>query len=166
MLKRLALPMLLAVLLCPSVVWSEAPPAAGDSLSDDEALTMCAEALPRQLMCKEDFCAAMVQIRSKGDKKVDLKAMEAKCLAEISVDGTGDLAARKDRCAAWIKDRPKMSMKRADAREMDACWNKATCKEKIDCWSPKMAKMTARMMANKMGNKMNKPAEAAAPQKK
>jgi hypothetical protein len=146
MLNRLALPILLAVLLCPSVVRSEPPPAAAETLSDDEGLTMCAEALPKQLACKEDFCVAMVQLRTRGNKKDDLKAMEAKCLKEISVDGTGDLATRKERCAGWIKNRPKMSMKRADAKEMDACWSKATCKEKIDCWSPKMGKMMGKMM--------------------
>ncbi|HEY5448693.1 MAG TPA: hypothetical protein VIQ54_08065 [Polyangia bacterium] len=142
MLKRLALPILLALLVCPQVVRSETPSApAGDTLSDDEGLTMCAEALPKQLACKEEFCAAMVQIRTKGDKKIDLKAMEAKCLKEIAVDGTGDLATRKDRCAGWIKNRPKMSIKRADAKAMDACWSKSTCKERIDCWSPKMSQM-------------------------
>jgi len=52
-------------------------------------------------------------------------------------------------------------MKRADAQEMDACWSKPTCKEKIDCWSPKMAQM----MSQRMG-KEGSASAAAAPAKK
>jgi hypothetical protein len=141
---------LLTVLLIPSLGWADTAASATDVLTDDEGLTMCAEALPKQLACKNEFCAAMVKIRTKGDKKVDVKMMEAKCLKEIAVDGTGDVATRKARCAEWTKNRPKMSLKRSDAAEMDACWTKATCQEKVDCWSPKMSKMM----------------EAAAPKKK
>jgi hypothetical protein len=92
----------------------------------------------------------MVKIRTKGNPKADLKAMEAKCNQEIAVDGTGDLATRKARCAGWAKNRPKMSLKRTEADEMSACWTKSTCAERVDCWSPKMSKMM----------------EAAAPKKK
>lgn len=147
MLKRIVLPMFLTVLFCPTVGWSEGAPPSSDTISDDEAATMCAQALPKQLSCKEDFCTAMVEIRTHGDQQVDRKKMEAKCQKEIAVDGTGDLTARKERCAGWIKSRPKMSMTRADAKEMDACWAKATCKEKIDCWSPKMKSMMERSMS-------------------
>jgi hypothetical protein len=111
-----------------------------DVLTDEEHLRMCAEALPKELECKKEFCAAMVKIRA-GDKKVDAAAMEGKCLEEIAVDGTGDLAVREARCAGWQKERPKMSVARADGKEMEACWAKATCGEKIDCWAPKMKKM-------------------------
>src|SRR4029077_21075355 len=105
-----------------------------DLVSEDEGLMMCAEALPKQLECKEDFCAAMVKIRTAGRKTpIDLKAMEAKCLEEIAVDGTGDLATRKGRCAAWVKARPKTVLKRADAAEMGACWGKGSCKERVEC---------------------------------
>lgn len=127
-------------LLCVSMLARAGEPAV---LSEDESLLMCAETLPKQLACKEDFCDAMVKMRTKGDKKADLAALKAKCLEEIAVDGTGDVAARKDRCAAWSKKRPKMSMKRADAKSMDACWALATCKERVDCWAPKMAKVMA-----------------------
>ena len=96
--------------------------------------------MPKELECKKEFCAAMVKIRA-GGKKVDAAAMESKCLQEIAVDGTGDLAARKARCAGWAKERPKMSIARADAKEMEACWARPTCGEKIDCWAPKMKKM-------------------------
>ena len=37
-----------------------------------------------------------------------------------------------------MKNRPKMAVKRTDAKAMDACWTKATCQERIDCWAPKM----------------------------
>ena len=147
----LALPLLLV--LAPSFTSAEAPAAGGDTLSEDEGLLMCAEALPKQLECKKEFCAAMVKIRTKGNAKADLKAMEAKCYQEIAVDGTGDLETRKARCAGWAKNRPKMSLKRSEAAEMSACWIKPTCAEKVDCWSPKMAKMMSKMM------------EAAAPKK-
>jgi hypothetical protein len=113
---------------------------ADDVLTAEESAMQCAESLPKHLACKAEFCTAIVKIRAKGDKKADLKAMEAKCLEEIAVDGAADLATRKAKCEAWHKDRP-ITMKRADVKEMDACWAKASCKEKIDCWSPKMAKM-------------------------
>jgi hypothetical protein len=144
----LALPLLLV--LAPSFTSAETPAAGSDTLSEDEGLTMCAEALPKQLECKNEFCAAMVKIRTKGNPKADLKAMEAKCIQEIAVDGTGDLATRKARCAGWARNRPKMSLKRTEANEMSACWTRSTCAERVDCWSPKMSKMM----------------EAAAPKKK
>jgi hypothetical protein len=40
----------------------EAALGGAELISDDEGLMMCAEALPRQLACKEDFCAAMVKM--------------------------------------------------------------------------------------------------------
>jgi hypothetical protein len=116
---------------------AEAP--ARDLLTDDESVTMCAEELPKDLECKKEFCAAMVKIRA-GDKTADLKAMEAKCLDEIAVDGTGDLAARKARCAGWMKSHPKMSMTQAEAKEMSACWTKASCGDRVACWAPHKAK--------------------------
>jgi hypothetical protein len=130
---------LLPLLLAPSLAFADAP-AASDTLSEDEGLTMCAEALPKQLECKKEFCTAMVKIRFK-DKKADTKSLENICLKEIETDGTGDLAARKARCSAWAKERPKMSMTRTEAKEMDACWTKPSCKDKVDCWSPKMSKV-------------------------
>jgi hypothetical protein len=127
------------LLVGPSFAHAETP--ARDVLTEDEHLQMCAESLPKELECKKEFCAAMVKIRAGGDKKADTAAMESKCLKEIAVDGAGDLAARKARCAGWAKERPKMSVARADAKEMEACWAKATCGERVDCWAPKMKKM-------------------------
>jgi hypothetical protein len=128
----------LTLLLVPVLAWAEAP-ASGDLLTDDEAITMCAEALPKHLECKQESCATMVKIRTKG-KAVDVKAMEGKCLKELEVDGTGDLAARKARCATWIKARP-MPVSRAEAKELTACWSKPTCQARFDCWAPKMGKL-------------------------
>jgi hypothetical protein len=122
-----------------SLARAETP--AKDALTEDEHLQMCAESLPKELECKKEFCAAMVKIRARGDKKVDAAAMESKCLQEIAADGAGDLAARKARCAGWAKGRPQMSITRADAKEMEACWAKATCGERVDCWAPKYKKM-------------------------
>ena len=130
----------LALLLVGSS-FARAETPAKDVLTEDEHLQMCAELLPKQLECKKEFCAAMVKIRARGDTKVDAAAMESKCLEEIAVDGTGDLATRKARCAGWAKERPKMSIARADAKEMEACWAKATCDERVTCWAPKMKKM-------------------------
>jgi hypothetical protein len=135
------------LLVGPSLARAEAP--AKDVLTEDEHLQMCAEALPKQLECKKEFCAAMVKIRA-GDKKVDVAKMESKCLEEIAVDGSGDLATRKGRCAGWAKERPKMSIARADADEMKACWAKATCGERVDCWAPKFKKMMDAAHAPKM----------------
>jgi hypothetical protein len=128
---------LLTLLLAPVLAWAETP--VGDQLTEEESITMCAEALPKHLECKQESCATMVKIRTKG-KAVDVKAMEGKCLKELEVDGTGDLAARKARCATWIKARP-MPVSRAEAKELTACWSKPTCQAKFDCWAPKMAKL-------------------------
>ena len=143
----------LTLLLVTAIAWAGAG-STGDVLTEDEMDTACAEMLPKQLECKNEFCAAMVKIRTRGNKNADVKALEAKCVEEISVDGTGDLATRKARCVAWSKDRPKMSIPRSDANELNACWTKATCQARVDCWAPKMSKMMTKMM------------DAAAPKKK
>lgn len=110
-----------------------------DFLTDAEALDACAEQLPKQLECKQEFCDAMVDIRRKLQPKfagADRAELVKGCLTEIAVDGTGDQKTRRDRCAAWAKGRPAMKMPRADAAAATACFGKATCGERIGCWAP------------------------------
>lgn len=122
------------------------------ALSDAEALDVCAEMLPKQLECKEDFCSAMVDIRKKHQPKfasADKAEMVKGCLAEIAVDGTGDTKARRDRCAEWSKGRPAMKVLKSDATAATACFTKATCGERIGCWAPITEKQMSAAMAGK-----------------
>ena len=118
---------------------SKAAPTVADFLTDAQMLDSCAEALPRQLECKQDFCDAMVDIRKRNQPRfanVDRAQMVAGCLTEIAVDGTGDLQTRRDRCAAWSKGRPAMKVARSDATAATACFTRGTCGERIACWAP------------------------------
>lgn len=129
---------------------SKAAAPATEFLSDAEMLDACAETLPRQLECKQDFCNAMVDLRRKHQPRfatVDRAEMVTACLAEIAVDGTGDSKARRDRCAAWSKGRPAMKVPRADATASTACFAKASCGERISCWAPITEKQMASMAA-------------------
>ena len=131
----------------------------GDFLSDSEMLDGCAEELPKQMECKADFCNAMVDIRRKYQAKfagVDRAEMVAGCLTEIATDGTGDPKVRRARCESWSKGRPGMKVARSEAAEVKECWSKATCGERIWCWSP----FTDKRMAA-----IGKPAEKKAPTK-
>jgi hypothetical protein len=138
---------ILLVMFFPVVALAADKPAL---LTDDEANKFCAEALPKHLACKEEFCTAMVDLRlsdtsdnKKGDpSKKD--TMHAKCLEEVATDGAGDLDARTKRCAGWAKDRGQVKVSRADADAVTACWSQKACSDQIACWKPKMAKiMTA-----------------------
>jgi hypothetical protein len=40
-----------------------------------------------------------------------------------------------------------MEMKRTEAAEMAACWGRGTCRERVECWAPKMAEKMAKVMA-------------------
>src|SRR5262245_19353567 len=133
---------IVSLLVGPSFAYADSPPLPAQ-LSEDEQIAMCAETLPKQLACKKEFCAGMVKVRTNGNKNANVEAMEAACIKEIAVDASGDLAARKARCTKWIKSRPKVSATQVDAKEMTACWSKATCEEQIACWMPKMAKVMA-----------------------
>src|SRR5439155_1879966 len=140
--------------------------AESDVMSDDEMLTACAEALPQQKECKAEFCTSMVDMRSKSDPRfkgadaAKLKEMKETCLKEIENDGSGDLAARKKRCSDWTAQRGKMTLKRTDHSEMQACWKKAACGERIACWGPVFGRVMAANMAAKAE------AQKAAPVKK
>jgi hypothetical protein len=130
-----------------SFAQSKAAPAA-EFLTEAEALDGCAEALPKQLECKQEFCNAMVDIRKKLQPRfaaVEKAEMVTACLGEIAVDGTGDLQARRDRCAGWAKGRPPMKFSRADLTASNACFAKATCGERIGCWAPITQKQMASM---------------------
>ncbi len=132
--------------LVSSFAFAQSKPAVADYLSEAEGLDACAEQLPKQLACKQEFCDAMVDIRKKLQprfKDVKREEMVAGCLTEISVDGTGDLKTRRDRCAAWAKGRPPMKVARADAAASAACFSKATCGEQIGCWAPLAEKQMA-----------------------
>lgn len=127
--------------------FAQAKPTVADYLTEAEGLEACAEQLPKQLLCKQEFCDAMVDIRKKLQprfKDVKREEMVAGCLTEISVDGTGDLKTRKDRCAGWAKGRPAMKIARADAQASMACFSKPTCGEQIGCWAPLTEKQMAR----------------------
>ena len=136
--------------LVPFFAFAQSKPATGEFLTDAEGLDLCAEALPKQLECKQEFCNAMVDLRKKHQPRfasVERAEMVAGCLTEIAVDGTGDLKTRRDRCAARSKGRPPMKVARADATASTACFEKATCGEKIGCWAPITDKAMASMAA-------------------
>lgn len=125
-----------------------AAPAADDFLSAGEQLDACAAELPKHLECKQEFCSAMVDIRKKLQPKfaaVDKAELVTACLAEIAVDGTGDAKARRDRCEAWSKGRPALKVSRSEVASSTACFEKASCGERIACWAPLTEKRMAAM---------------------
>lgn len=125
--------------LCLFSASANAAPPAQVTLSAQEAVEACAVALPEQLACKAEFCGAMVDLRKKYQPHfaaVDRGELVKACLAEIAVDGTGDLETRKGRCAAWSKDRPAPTITKADATAAQACFKKGSCGERIACWAP------------------------------
>jgi hypothetical protein len=125
-----------------------AAPPAGDFLTAGEQLDACAAELPKHLECKQEFCNAMVDIRKKLQPKfatVDKAELVTACLAEIAVDGTGDAKARRDRCEGWSKGRPPMKVARSEQATSAACFEKATCGERIACWAPLTEKRMAAM---------------------
>lgn len=127
---------------------SAAAPPAADLLSSGEQLDACAAELPKQLACKQDFCAAMVGLRKKLQPRfaeADTSEMLTACLAEISVDGTGDAKARRARCEGWSKGRPALKVARSEAAASAACFEKASCGERIACWAPLAEKLMAAM---------------------
>lgn len=145
--KRFAL-----TLACLVPVVAFAQNKAADFLNEAELLDACAQTLPKQLECKEDFCSAMVDLRKKHQPRfasVDRAEMITGCLTEIAVDGTGDLKARRDRCAAWSKGRPPMKVARGEATASTACFAKATCGERIGCWAPITEKQMLSMAPGK-----------------
>jgi hypothetical protein len=113
-------------------------------LNHDDSVAFCAEQLPHQLECKEDFCTAMVELRIANDTKfadvkkdaTKVKALHDQCLKEIATDGTGDEAARKKRCEGWSKDRGDLPITKTMAGDMKACWAKPNCGERVSCWKP------------------------------
>lgn len=142
--KRLVL--LFAAVPCLISPSTFAAPPALTYLSAPELLEACATSLPKQLECKEDFCSTMVDLRRRHQAHfaaVDRAEMVKACLAEIAVDGTGDLSTRKERCAAWSKDRPTPQVLRTDAQAAAACFQKPTCRERIACWAPFTEKQLA-----------------------
>jgi hypothetical protein len=137
---------LAAVCLVPVFAFAQAKAPVADLLSAGELLEQCAQALPKQLECKQEFCDAMVDLRRKHQPKfakVDRAQMVAGCLTEIAVDGTGDDKARRDRCEGWSKGRPAMKVQRSEAAAATACFSKATCGERIACWAPITEKQLA-----------------------
>lgn len=142
--KRLVL--LFAAVPCLLTPSGFAAPPAPAYLSAPELLEVCATSLPKQLECKQDFCSAMVDLRKRHQARfasVDRAEMVKICLSEIAVDGSGDLATRKERCAAWSKDRPTPQVLRSDAQAAAACFDKPTCQERIACWAPFTEKQLA-----------------------
>jgi hypothetical protein len=118
---------------------ANAAPSVGEYLSDAEQLDACAEQLPKQLACKEEFCSAMVDIRKKHQPRfaaIDRAEMVKGCLAEIAVDGTGDHQTRRARCEGWSKGRPALKVARTEAAASNACFEKPTCEARIACWAP------------------------------
>jgi hypothetical protein len=137
---------LFAVIPCLYAHSASAAPPAAPYLSAPELLEVCATSLPKQLECKEDFCSAMVDLRKRHQARfaaVDRAEMVKMCLSEIAVDGAGDFSARKERCAAWSKDRPTPQVLRSDAEAAAACFQKPTCQERIACWAPFTEKQLA-----------------------
>lgn len=135
--KRLSL--LFAAVPCLLATAAFAAPPSPTYLTAPELIEVCATSLPKQLECKEDFCATMVDLRKRHQARfaaVDRAEMVKMCLAEIAVDGTGDLSTRKARCAAWSKDRPTPQVLRSEAEGAAACFQKPTCQERIACWAP------------------------------
>ncbi len=142
--KRLVL--LFAAVPCLMLPSAFAAPPAPAYLSAPELLEVCATSLPKQRECKEDFCSTMVDLRKRHQARfaaVDRAEMVKACLAEIAVDGSGDLSTRKERCAAWSKDRPTPQVLRTDAQAAAACFQKPTCQERIACWAPFTEKQLA-----------------------
>ncbi len=149
--KRFVLAIACLASFC-SFAQSKAAAPTSEFLTDAEALDGCAETLPKQLECKQEFCTAMVDIRMKLQPRfasADTAELAAACLGEIAVEGTGDLEARRDRCAAWAKGRPAMKISRADLTASTACFAKATCGERIGCWAPITEKQMASMAPKK-----------------
>ena len=138
--------------LCLAPVFAFGQSKVSDFLSDSEMLDTCADALPKQLECKQEFCGAMVDIRKKLQPRfasVDRAEMVTACLGEIAIDGTGDAKTRRDRCTGWSKGRPAMKVTRAEAEASTECFAKAPCSERIACW----ARITEKQMASAMPKK-------------
>ena len=138
-----------ALCLLPALCFADSKtPTVAELLTDAELLDTCAEELPRQLECKPEFCSAMVDIRRKYQARfagVDRAEMVQGCLTEIATDGTGDVKVRRSRCEGWMKGRPAMKVARSEAAAVKECWSKATCSERIACWSPFTDKRMASM---------------------
>jgi hypothetical protein len=125
----------------PTAIVGQASSAAG-TLAPEEATAHCVRLHEQLATCSGEFIDMNLDLRAKyfPEFAKQLASPEARAeirkegIAEAIADGTGPIGPRQERCKEYTEHGPKVP--RGEVAEAEACFQKASCAEKIACLRP------------------------------
>ena len=119
---------------------------AAETLAPEEATNHCVRLHEQLATCSGEFIDMNLELRAKYFPAFakEVASPEARAemrkegIAEAIADGTGPLPPRRARCTEYTEHGPKVP--RGEVAEAEACFQKASCAEKIACLRPSQEK--------------------------
>ncbi len=116
--------------------------AAGASLAPEEAADHCVRLHEQLATCAGEFIDMNLDLRAKHlppfAEKIANPGARAEIrkegIAEAIADGTGPVEPRRERCKQYVEHGPQV--RRGEVAEAEACFQKASCVEKVACLRP------------------------------